>query len=64
MAQVCQKTRTTGSSAAVTPQSPATRAHLPKQYKPHIAPHSRALSVTRARRRFENVLTRAFTFKG
>ena len=41
-------TRTTGSSPAVTPQSPATRADSPKRYKPYIASHSRILAVTRA----------------
>ena len=41
-------TRTTGSSPAITPQSQATRAHLPKQNKPYIAPHSRTPAVTRA----------------
>ena len=41
-------TRTTSSSLAITPQSPATRAHSPKRYKPYIAPHSRTPAVTRA----------------
>ena len=41
-------TRSTGSSPAITPQSQATRAHLPRQQKPYIALHSQTPTVTRA----------------